>query len=106
MSAKLYDPNGVLEENFKINQIGTTEQLLIESRNFTATWQWDVIPLKKGNYPLNLIIEAVIYEGEEEHKVNIPVFTKEVLVASERKASFTYLILGGILAWDCWFFYC
>lgn len=98
MRAELKDPNDVLKENFKITPRGTDEQLILDEQDFTATWQWSVIPLKEGNYPLDLVIKAVVSNDDKEYPVNIPVFTKRVIVKNETNLTLLFSGVGGVLA--------
>lgn len=98
MRAELKDPNDVLEENFKITPRGAEEQLILNEQDFTATWQWSVIPLKEGNYPLDLVIKAVVSNDNKEYPVNIPVFTKRVIVKNKTNLTLLLSGVGGLLA--------
>lgn len=87
MVAKLTCPyNELRKEIVRIIPLGSDEQIVSSTNNYSAIWQWDVIPKIEGSFLLNLNIEAVIYDSEKkERQINIPVFSKEITVNSRLK---------------------
>lgn len=75
MSSKLIDPTG--GDNFNIVPI-TPEEQIIENQQFTK-WEWNVIPLKKGEHKLILIVD-IIYDN---NKKNIKVYEDFIYVYSK-----------------------
>ncbi len=88
------------QEVLRITPIGNARQVLDENNNYYAIWQWDVMPLKKGNYPLNLEINAIISDKNGEYPQNFPVFTKEIHVQASKSSYKTllFVLLGLVLA--------
>lgn len=73
MRADLKDFSPRNDKSFLIEQIGSDEQTLSNSKE--AYWQWNIEPLKEGQHKLKLVIQVVTADDGE---VNLP--TKEIPV--------------------------
>ena len=73
MRADLRDFGPRNEKSFFIEQIGSPEQSLSDSKE--ATWQWNIEPLKEGHHKLKLSIQVI---SGDKGEVNLP--TKDIPV--------------------------
>ena len=73
MKANLRDFGPRDSKSFIIEQIGTDEQNLTESKE--SIWQWNIEPLKAGTHKLKLSIQVIL---GDEGQMNLP--TKEIPV--------------------------
>ena len=87
MQARISDPHQSLEENFIITPLGDSIQSLTVDEDSSAFWQWDITPLRDGQFPINLHLEVKLAEGMR----TIPVFTRTIYVESEPN----WLVLAG-----------
>lgn len=73
MSCELIDPSGGL---FKI--IPITNKIQIIEKNSYTKWEWNIIPLKKGNHKLVMSVDIIF----ENNKKNIEVYEDVIYVYS------------------------
>jgi len=82
MRARLIDPQAPSYPAFNINALSNEMQHVDLNDEKLTSWQWDVYPLKVGDYILNLVVDVVILTESKETQTTIPVFDKEITVSS------------------------
>ncbi len=93
MIAKLTCSQNSVKKVIEITPLGKERQNLNLRKDYTANWQWDVIPLKEGKIPLNLQIFAQIEtDANTKDTLNINVCTEKVLVTSVSSYTITQII--------------
>lgn len=75
MSAELIDSEG----SFIINSLSTEKQII--EGDYTE-WTWDILPNKKGNLNLRMVIKINIYNDKGEFVKDIPVFERDIYTSS------------------------
>ncbi|MEZ4847418.1 MAG: hypothetical protein R3B93_02035 [Bacteroidia bacterium] len=93
MRARLIDPQAPSFPAFNVKALSSETQVVDQKLKKLTSWQWDVYPLKEGEYVLNLVVDIVISLNGSETPVSIPVFDKKVSVNAtvSEKHSFTSL---------------
>jgi len=99
MEAILYCPMNTPSRKFiVIKPIGDTLQVINPENNYSALWQWDIIAKKVGEFPLNLKVQGKVDDQKgKSRSINMPVFTKNVIVVAEPNYIRSALISFGAL---------
>ena len=79
MKAKLMDLSPRNEKSFLIEQIGSEEQNLNNTKE--SIWQWNIEPLKAGQHKLKLSIQVILSDDD---RVNLPTKDIPVLIFAEK----------------------
>ncbi len=81
MIASLTDQSNDDNKIFIINGLTNDTQMVeLEKANVLTTWQWSVKPLKKGNYPLQIIVKIFYKSLHSSKPSDITVYKRTIYV--------------------------